>query len=261
MDINSLRIKYQTLKSEVLKKGEPIQKLDGSEHDMYPEQGDVFVKEHQLSTDDGKTLTYTGNVRSNSDGSIARVDIEESSGDSKSRFVYDKGSLGETLTKKTDTLKMKVDVSEEPGSAKKVRMEETNFVEAALNPEIDSRSEKLKSAVLEAASSVELLDNAENDKDKTPGVIKLEDALVFAANGSKRHFSGTVVKDKEGTGFEKIELLEKNGEAGETEFYFTKGSDFDYYKKTTPQTAESAQIFEKGGPKLVLFQEEMEFEL
>ena len=259
MDVNSIRTKYQNLKNEVISKGKPLQKFDGTDSDIYPEKGDVFVKDQQVAGDNGKPLTYSGNVRSDSGGNITRVDIEETTPDgNKNRYVYDKGSIGETLTKKTDTEKVKVDISLEPDSTMKAHIEETTFVEAALNPEIDGKSEKLKGSILDAAYSVELLDGSDQDMDKNPGVIKLENARVFSVGGSNRSFSGSVVKDKSGKGFEKIELTENKGEANETEYYFTKTNNYDYYKKSTADSSQSSQVFEEGGPKLVLYQEENE---
>lgn len=259
MDINSMKSKYEGLKGEILTKGRNLAKVDNTAADLSPDPGDVFVQNYNLESSDGGKVAVTGGVRLENGGAPSHIDLEETAPDgAKARYVFDKdtkdGATASLYLKKTDILKQKATVMEPSDKPATLKIEETNFVESALSPQIEERSEKLKGQVLDAAESVALLDNSDADKDKRPGIINVDKAVAFSPKSGKQVFSGTVERSADGERFDKVEIADTQG----NEYYLTKTSNYDFYKKAAPDSMESTQIFDKGGPKLVLFQEEKE---
>jgi len=261
MDVSPLKAKFDSLRGEVAGKGDALARLDNSPEDQFPEKGDVFVRDCPAG-EEGKS--FTGSLQLNREtGRPAMIDLEETAPDgSRTRYLYkeekSEDSTTATFLKKSDTHKLKATLTEKPGSLARVRMEEINFVESALNPEIESRSEAVKKSVVDAGSSVEMLDNTDLDRNKAPGVVQVENAPVFSPGGGKREFTGTVTAGGSG-GFSQIELVEGVKGEPQAEYYFVSRKDCDYYKKSGINREESTQIFDREEPKLVLYQEDTLF--
>jgi hypothetical protein len=264
MDISALKNQYETLYREVHQKADLLKKLDDSGADAFPEaSGDLFVRDCQIEGDTSRV--YSGRVAFNpSDGSLNTVDIEEKAADgSVVRYKLDR-EQGDTanqsvLVKKTDTVKLKATVLEKPSSPHMITLEEIQFVEAALAPEIDTKSEQVKGTVLEMAKIVESLDISESDSDKADNIIIVKNATATSPGGESISLAGKVVRDPSTGGYSTIELMGTMSDNRNIEFYFSRSNDFDYYKKADESATESTQIFEKGGPRLVLFTQEHRF--
>ncbi|GEM_PF-2039507 len=266
MDISSLKTQYESLRTEIQNKASLLKSLDGSPEDAIPEQGDLFVKDCQLQCG-GEMKLYTGRVvLQGKDGAFQAADIEEKSADgSTARYLYEKkvdsDLTSERILLKTDTHKLKADVIERKSGPPEVTLEEIRFVEAQNAPEIDERSEKLRKSVLEMADRIQVINDTGPDLDKSPDVISIKDAAISSQDGIPLTVSGKVVRDAAQGSYSTIDLtVSRNGEETEA-FYFSRGSDSDYCKKTECDRMESAQIFDRAEPKLVLFSEENRFSL
>jgi hypothetical protein len=263
MDISSLKNQYESLYREINDKAEIVKKLGGD--NPVADTGDIYVKDSALPGDEHKV--YTGRIVLNpGDGSVQTADIEEKSADgSTARYQLERSTSDDitksSLLKKTDTQKMKAVTVEKPSSSPEVVLEEMQFVEAALVPEIDSKSEHLKAAVLEAARTVEKPGNAECETGTAPGETIVKDAVLSMADGESLHLSGKVVKDPASGEYSMIDLMGTREKKHPMEFYYTKSKDYDFYKKADETAMESTQIFEQGGPKLVLFSQTNRFSL
>ncbi|MDQ7825519.1 MAG: hypothetical protein RDV48_22155 [Candidatus Eremiobacteraeota bacterium] len=261
MHIASFAEKLNSLTSEVASKAKIIASLDGSTHDAIQEEGDIYVSE--LPADHGGTITGRVLCAGGTGGmdSYQAVDIEEKNPDRGSaRYQMEKKDHGEhsefTILKKTDTHKLKATVLERPSEPASVVLEETQFVEAALAPEIDSLSEELRKEVRQVAEAVIGADNTALDSESAKGTVNINNATVKIADGKTLEVSGHVMCDPSGI-LCSAELTGKLPEGGATEYYFVRGSDSDFYKKSAGPRMESAQIFEKDGPKLILYSEEL----
>lgn len=266
MDISSLKTQYESLRSEIENKASLLKSLDGGPEDNIPEEGDLFVKDCQLQCG-GETKLYTGRVvMQGQDGVFQAADIEEKSGDGAvTRYLYEKKADSELTTErilfKTDTHKLKAEVVERKSAPPEVILEEIRFVEAQNAPEIDLRSEKLRKSVLEMADRIQLINDTGADLDKSPDIISIKDAAISSQDGRTLSVSGKVVRNNGQGTYSTIELtVSRNGEDTE-EYYFSRGSDSDYCKKTESDRMESAQIFDRAEPKLVLFSQEHRFSL
>jgi len=266
MDISSLKTQYESLRTEVQNKANLLKSLDGSPEDSIPEEGDLFVKDWQMQCG-GETRLFTGRVvLQGKDGAFQAADIEEKASDgSTTRYLYEKKAdadkSSERILLKTDTHKLKADVQQKTSGPPEVTLEEIRFVEAQNAPEIDRRSENLRKSVLEMADSLQGLNGTASDLDKSPDVISIKDAAMPSGDGASVTISGKVVRDSAQGAYSSIELIvSRNGEESE-EYYFSRSTDSDYCKKTDSESMESAQIFDRAEPKLVLFSEEHRFSL
>jgi len=264
MDISSSIHRYEALYREVQQKAELLKDMDGSPADAFPDDsGDLFVRDCPAGPD--ASTTYSGRVAFNpGDGSLRIVDIEEKAADGSTvRYKLDSTEGGDSsqsvLLKKTDTMKLKATVLQKPSSPREVVLEEILFVEAALAPEIDTKSEQVKSAVIGMAQSIEALGNSGPESGKTEMTIQVNNAIITTPGGEHISLAGKVVKDPSGTGYSTIELMGTMSNNRNMEYYYSRSNDFDYYKKADDTLSESTQIFEKGGPKLVLFTQEQRF--
>jgi len=262
MDISSLKTQYESLRTEVQNKANLLKSLDGSPEDSIPEEGDLFVKDWQMQCG-GETRLFTGRVvLQGGDGAFQAADIEEKASDgSTTRYLYEKKADAERILLKTDTHKLKADVQQKTSGPPEITLEEIRFVEAQNAPEIERRSESLRKSVLEMADRLQVLNDSASDLDKSSDVISIKDAAMPSEDGSSVTVSGKVVRDSAQGAYSSIELIvSRNGEESE-EYYFSRSTDSDYCKKTESDRMESAQIFDRAEPKLVLFSEEHRFSL
>jgi hypothetical protein len=265
MDISSLKAKYDALRGEVHHKAQILKGLDGESADEIPEKDDLFIRDCPVQCE-GSVRYYSGRLVRGGPEELKALDIEEktSEGD-RARYVFEKtesdGMTMERVLKKTDSHKLKAEVHEKDSEAPRVLLEEIRFVEAGLSPDIEERSENLKHTILDLADRVKGLNAAGGGGDKSPEEITLNNVAVPSDEGTVLIVSGKIIREPADGAYSTIDLAVSGDNRPRVEYYFARSKDYDFYKRAEDDEKESTQIFDKDGPKLVLFTEEHQFSL
>lgn len=264
MDISPLRAKYNELRTEVYEKASLLTKYDDTPADQLPEDKSMlYLQDCPVECPDGSIKTYSGKIILDPlNDDLSSLDIEEKCADgSEARYVFEKAAKKESVLKKTDTHKLKAEIIKTNSGPPEVILEEIRFVESSLAPEIETKSESLKNSILKFADQVKTLNDSENDKDKSKKIISISNVSLTSDEGAKVFVSGKIITDSVDGDYSAIDLKVMQENKVQSKFYYAKGTDYNYFKKQEEDTIESTQIFDKGGPKLVLFTEKHLFNL